>query len=76
MVSDFCGEKTPILFVINKADIYTRAAALAKDIAWQTREEALAVSALTGEGISTAKEALTRLPQKSYGAQYITNSGE
>ena len=72
----FAEKKTPILFVINKADIYTQVAALAKDIARETGEEVLAVSALTGDGISTVKEALTRLPQKSYGAQYITNSGE
>lgn len=70
----FKEKKTPILFVINKADIYAGAAALAKDISQETGEEALAVSALTGEGISQVKEALIRLLPESYGEQYITGN--
>lgn len=70
----FAEKKTPVLFVINKADIYAGAAALAKAIARETGEEALAVSALTGEGISGVKEALTRLLPEGYGERYITGS--
>ena len=70
----FAEKKTPILFVVNKADIHTGAAALAKDIARETGETALAVSALTGEGVSEVKEVLIRLLPESYGEQYITGS--
>lgn len=70
----FAEQKTPVLFVINKADIYAGATALAKDIARETGAEALAVSALTGEGVSEVKEALARLLPESYGEQYITGS--
>ena len=70
----FTEQKTPVLFVVNKADLHAGAAALAKDIARETGAEALAVSALTGEGVSEVKEALTRLLPESYGEQYITGS--
>lgn len=70
----FAEKKTPILFVVNKTDIHTGAAALAKDIARETGETALAVSALTGEGVSEVKEVLIRLLPESYGEQYITGS--
>ena len=70
----FTEQKTPVLFVVNKADLHAGATALAKDIAQETGAEALAVSALTGEGVSEVKEALTRLLPESYGEQYITGS--
>lgn len=68
----FKEKNTPVLFLVNKADIYPEAEALLEEIKQTVKEEALAVSALTGEGIQQIKEALTRLLPEDHGEQTIT----
>ena len=68
----FKDKKTPVLFLVNKADAYPEAEALSEELRETTGEEALVVSAVTGEGIWQMKEALARLMPESYGEQTIT----
>ncbi len=68
----FKEKKTPVLLVINKADIREDSAALLAQIQKETGEEALLVSAKTGEGMDAVREALIRKIPENYGNQLIT----
>lgn len=68
----FAEKNTPVLFLVNKADLYAKADAVAEKITRETGREAFSVSALTGEGINRVKETLMRLLPESFGAQSIT----
>ena len=70
----FKEKNTPVLLVVNKADIRTDAQELLAQIKNETGEEALLVSAKTGEGMAQVKEALTRKIPENYGSQQITGS--
>lgn len=70
----FKEKNTPVLLVVNKADIRTHAKELLGEIKKETGEEALLVSARTGEGMEMVKEALTRKIPENYGSQMITGS--
>lgn len=68
----FKEKNTPVLLVLNKADIRENADALLAQIKKETGEDALLVSAKTGEGIEAFKEALTRKLPGNYGSRMIT----
>lgn len=68
----FKEKNTPVLLVVNKADIRKDADALLAQIKKETGEDALLVSAKTGEGMDAVKEALTRKIPENYGNQLIT----
>ena len=55
----FAEKNTPVLFLVNKADLYANADAVAEKITRETGREAFSVSALTGEGINRVKETLS-----------------
>ncbi len=67
----FREKKTPVLFVVNKADL-GGAEAFAGWVQEQTGAEALAVSAETGEGMERVREHLARLLPEDFGADTIT----
>lgn len=68
----FKEKKTPVLLVVNKADIREDSDALLAQIKKETGEDALLVSAKTGEGMDAVREALTRRIPENYGNQMIT----
>lgn len=68
----FKKKNTPTLLVVNKADIRTDAEALLAQIKKETGEDALLVSAKTGEGMDRVREALARKMPEDYGNQSIT----
>lgn len=68
----FKEKKTPVLLVVNKADIREDSDALLVQIKKETGEEALLVSAKTGEGMDAVREALIRKIPENYGNQMIT----
>lgn len=68
----FKEKKTPVLLVVNKADIREDSEALLAQIKKETGEEALLVSAKTGEGMDAVREALIRKIPENYGNQMIT----
>lgn len=68
----FKERKIPVLLVINKADIRENADTLRAQIKKETGEDALLVSAKTGEGMDTVREALARKIPEDYGNQMIT----
>lgn len=68
----FKEKNTPMLLVVNKADIRTDAERLLAQIKEVTKEEALLVSAKTGTGMDAVREALARKIPESYGSQMIT----
>ena len=68
----FKEKKTPVLLVVNKADIREDSEALLAQIKKETGEEALLVSAKTGEGMEAVREALIRKIPENYGNQMIT----
>ena len=68
----FKEKNTPVLLVLNKADIRENADELLAQIKKETGEDALLVSAKTGEGIEAFKEALTRKLPENYGNRMIT----
>lgn len=67
----FKERKTPVLLVINKADV-ADAAALKALIKEKTKEEALVVSAFTGEGMEQVREAMSRKVPENFGNRMIT----
>jgi [FeFe] hydrogenase H-cluster maturation GTPase HydF len=67
----FEEKHTPVLLVINKAD-KVDAAPLRQWLKEKTEEEALIVSAVSGEGMSTVKEALARKVPENFGERQIT----
>lgn len=68
----FKEKKTPTLLVVNKADIREDAKELLAQIKKETGEDALLVSAKTGEGMDAVREALARKIPEDYGSQMIT----
>lgn len=68
----FKQKSTPVLFVVNKADILENTGAIASAIEKETGMAPLIISAVTGEGMEKVKEALTRLMPENYGSQLIT----
>ncbi len=68
----FREKKTPVLLVVNKADIREDAAPLLAQIKKDTGEDALLVSAKTGEGMDAVREALVRKIPEDYGNRLIT----
>lgn len=74
----FKERNTPVLFVINKADLGVDSLPLLSRIGQVSGQDAIIVSARTGEGMEQVKEALIRLLPEDYGAQSITGglSGE
>lgn len=68
----FKKKNTPVLLVVNKADIRDDADALLAQIKKETGEDALLVSAKTGEGMDAFKEALIRKLPEDYGSRMIT----
>lgn len=68
----FKEHNTPVLLVVNKADIRKDADALLAQIKKETGEDALLVSAKTGAGMDAFKEALIRKLPEDYGNQMIT----
>lgn len=70
--SFFQKKKTPVLFVVNKADISKNGKVLADYIQKKTGEEVLVVSARTKEGMEQVKEALARKMPEDFGNQTLT----
>lgn len=68
----FREKKTPVLFVVNKSDRCENADALLAEIKRETGEDALLISAKTGQGMGAVKEALARKIPEDYGSQSIT----
>ena len=68
----FKEKNTPVLFVVNKADILKNAGVIADAVEKETGLAPLIISAATGEGVEKVKEALTRLLPENYGNQLIT----
>lgn len=67
----FQKKNTPVLLVINKADM-ADTKRLFEFLKKETNEEALVVSAKTGEGMTVVKDALTRRVPENYGERLIT----
>lgn len=70
----FREKKTPVLLVVNKADVRKDAEALLAEIKKETGEEALLVSARTGAGMERVREELARKIPEDYGSQLITGN--
>ena len=68
----FKQKNTPVLFVISKADVLADADVIAAEIRRETGEDALLISARTGEGMERVREALARLVPENFGARLIT----
>ena len=79
----FRKKQTPILFIINKADLDSGKAAFYKEAIFDKIEEkvntkggqrieALVVSSLTGKGIDKVRSALESLVPENYGNEFIT----
>lgn len=69
----FKKKGTPVLFVVNKSDEdRIGALALSDTIKDRTGEEAVMVSATSGDGMEQAKEALIRKVPENYGESLIT----
>lgn len=68
----FKEKNTPVLFVISKADVLADADVIAAEIRSETGEDALLISARTGEGMERVREALARLVPENFGSRLIT----
>ena len=67
----FKDRKIPVLLIINKADV-ADAAPLKNYLKEKTKEDALAVSALTGAGMENVREAMSRRVPENFGNRLIT----
>ena len=65
------ARKIPVLLIINKADV-ADAAPLKNYLKEKTKEDALAVSALTGAGMENVREAMSRRVPENFGNRLIT----
>lgn len=70
----FQQKKTPVLFVINKADIQPESQGLLSYLQRKTGETALCVSAKTKDGMEQVKEALARKIPKDFDSRTITGN--
>lgn len=70
----FKERNTPVLLVVSKSDVRENTEALLTEIQQKTKQEALCVSAVTGEGMEALREALIRLLPENYGDRLITGS--
>lgn len=68
----FKGKNTPVLAVINKVDIAETLEDLLAEIKKAFKEEALLLSAKTGDGVDALKEALARKMPEDFAARSIT----
>lgn len=68
----FKEKNTQVLFVISKADVLADADVIAAEIRSETGEDALLISARTGEGMERVREALARLVPENFGSRLIT----
>ena len=68
----FKEKKTPVLLIVNKADLAVNTDEMLAYIKKETGETALLISAATGAGVWAVKEALTRKIPEDYGNQLIT----
>lgn len=68
----FREKKTPVLFVVTKADRFPEAKKLAAWIEKRTGEEALCVCSAKGQGMEQLKAALVRRMPENFGAELIT----
>lgn len=68
----FKEKNTPVLLVVSKSDIRTDVKELLFKIKEATKEDALPVSAVTGEGMEQVREALARKIPENYGSWQIT----
>ncbi len=69
----FKEKHTPVVCIVNKSDIIDFSE-MKKIIFDNTEETAIAVSAVTGEGIESVKEALVRKLPEDFGNRYITGN--
>lgn len=70
--NSFKSKKTPVIAVINKADIIDDKDALIELIKKETKQTPLVVSAKTGENVKKLKELAVRLAPSDFGAVSIT----
>ena len=70
----FKEKNTPVLFLINKADIRKDTDALIKKLYEKTGQMAVVASAKTGYGMEQVKKELARKLPEDYGTQFITGS--
>ena len=70
--NSFKSKKTPVIAVINKADIIDDKDALMELIKKETKQTPLVVSAKTGENVKKLKELAVRLEPSDFGAVSIT----
>ena len=70
--NSFKSKKTPVIAVINKADIIDDKDALMELIKKETKQTPLFVSAKTGENVKKLKELAVRLAPSDFGAVSIT----
>lgn len=68
----FKEKKTPVLFVVNKSDLSSKAEELAAYLKKETKEQVLTVSCLMKQGLQEVKEALVRMLPENYGIDSIT----
>lgn len=70
----FKEKNTPVLFLINKADIRKDTDALIKKLYEKTGQMAVVASAKTGYGMEQVKKELARKLPEDYGTQFITGN--
>lgn len=70
--NSFKSKKTPVIAVINKADIIDDKDSLMELIKKETKQTPLVVSAKTGENVKKLKELAVRLAPSDFGAVSIT----
>lgn len=68
----FKEKNTPVLLLVNKADILADTDTILAKIKRETGEEALSVSTKTKEGMKAVREALVRAVPENYGDRLIT----
>lgn len=68
----FKEKKTPVVFVVNKADTREDADAFVSYLKNETKEAVCAVSCTTKQGFEQVKNTLVRLMPENFGTYYIT----
>lgn len=67
-------KQTPVILVVNKADILENQDALLHEIKQRFGDEPVIVSAKTGSGLEALKERMLRVLPEDYGAESITGN--